>query len=87
MGGRGPGGGLPMLPGLYLSTFQPSQQGFFRVHTVRLCEGRESLSPNFQTFQDPINSNELVDLFCIVLRIRDSGSGAFLTSGSGIQDG
>jgi hypothetical protein len=44
------GGGLPTLPGLYLSTFQPSQRGFFRVH---LCEGRESLSPNFQTFQDP----------------------------------
>ncbi len=26
-------GGLPTLPGLYLSTFQPSQRGFFRVHT------------------------------------------------------
>jgi hypothetical protein len=25
-------GGLPMLPGLYLSTFQPSQRGFFCVH-------------------------------------------------------
>ncbi len=24
-------GGLPTLPGLYLSTFQPSQRGFFRV--------------------------------------------------------
>jgi hypothetical protein len=43
-------GGLPTLPGLYLSTFQPSHRGFFRV---RLCEGRECLSPNFQTFQDP----------------------------------
>ncbi len=27
------GGGLPTLPGIYLSTFQPSQRGFFRVHT------------------------------------------------------
>jgi len=27
------GGGLPTLPGLYLSTFQPSQRRFFRVHT------------------------------------------------------
>ncbi len=27
------GGALPMLPGLYHSTFQPSQRGFFRVHT------------------------------------------------------
>ncbi len=27
------GGGLPTLPGLYLSTFQSSQRGFFRVHT------------------------------------------------------
>jgi len=26
-------GGLPTLPGLYLSTFQPSQGGFFRVHS------------------------------------------------------
>jgi hypothetical protein len=25
-------GGLPTLPGLNLSTFQPSQRGFFRVH-------------------------------------------------------
>jgi hypothetical protein len=32
-------GGLPMLPSLYLSTFQPSQRGFFRVH---VCKGRES---------------------------------------------
>ncbi len=28
-------GGLPTLPGLNLSTFQPSQRGFFRVH---VCE-------------------------------------------------
>jgi hypothetical protein len=27
------GGGLPTLPGLNLSTIQPSQRGFFRVHT------------------------------------------------------
>jgi hypothetical protein len=26
-------GGLPTLPGLHLSTFQPSQRRFFRVHT------------------------------------------------------
>jgi hypothetical protein len=25
-------GGLPTLPGLYHSTIQPSQRGFFRVH-------------------------------------------------------
>ncbi len=29
-GGRG---GQPTLPGLHLSTIQPSQRGFFRVHT------------------------------------------------------
>ncbi len=46
------GGGLPTLPSLNLSTFQPSHRGFFRVHTS-MCEGRESLSPDFQTFQDP----------------------------------
>jgi hypothetical protein len=34
-------GGLPTLPGLNLSTFQPS---------VHLCEGLASLSPNFTTF-------------------------------------
>ncbi len=45
-------GGLPTLPGLYLSTFQPSQRGFFRVHRFVWRE-RESMSPNFQTFQDP----------------------------------
>jgi hypothetical protein len=32
-------GGLPTLPGLYRSTFQPSQRGFFMVH---VCKGRES---------------------------------------------
>jgi hypothetical protein len=25
-------GGLPTLPGLYLSTIQPSQRGFYRIH-------------------------------------------------------
>ncbi len=32
------GGGLPTLPGLYLSTIQPSQRGFFWVH---MCVWRE----------------------------------------------
>jgi hypothetical protein len=32
-------GGLPTLPSLYLSTFQPSQRVFLRVH---VCKGRES---------------------------------------------
>ncbi len=32
-------GGQPMLPSLYMSTFQPSQRGFFRVH---VCKGRGS---------------------------------------------
>ncbi len=32
------GGGLPTLPGLYHSTFQPSQRGFFWVH---MCVWRE----------------------------------------------
>jgi hypothetical protein len=31
-------GGLPTLPGLYLSTIQPSQRGFFWVH---MCVWRE----------------------------------------------
>jgi hypothetical protein len=44
-------GGPPTLPGLYLSTFQPSQPGFFRV-----CEGRESLSPNLKLLTPGINS-------------------------------
>jgi hypothetical protein len=26
------GGGLPTLPGLYLSTIQPSRRGFYRIH-------------------------------------------------------
>jgi hypothetical protein len=26
-------GGPPTLPGIHLCTFQPSQRGFFRVHT------------------------------------------------------
>ncbi len=32
------GGGLPTLPGLYLSIIQPSQRGFFWVH---MCVWRE----------------------------------------------
>ncbi len=45
-------GGRPTLPGLYLCTIQPSQRGFFRVHTFVWRE-RVSLWPNFKTFQDP----------------------------------
>ncbi len=45
------GGGLPMLPGLYLSTFQPSQRGFFRVHTSMWRE-REP-EPEFSNFSGP----------------------------------
>ncbi len=33
------GGGLPTLPGLYLSTIQPSQRGFYRIH---VCEGGDN---------------------------------------------
>ncbi len=45
------GGGLPTLPSLYLSTFQPSQQGFFRVHTFVWRE-REP-EPEFSNFSGP----------------------------------
>ena len=34
------GGGLPTLPGLYLSTIQPSQRGFYRIH---MCEGEDNI--------------------------------------------
>ncbi len=34
------GRGLPTLPCLYFSTFQPSQRGFFSVY-IHVCEGRE----------------------------------------------
>jgi hypothetical protein len=41
-------GGLPTLPGLYLCTFQPSQRGFFWVHT---CVWRErEPEPEFLNF-------------------------------------
>ncbi len=33
------GGGLPTLPGLYISTIQPSQRGFYRIH---VCEGGDN---------------------------------------------
>ena len=39
-------GGLPTLPSLYLSTFQPSQRGFFRVH---VCKERESWRKRIQS--------------------------------------
>ncbi len=32
-------GGLPTLPCLYYSTFQPSQRGFYRI---RVCEGGDN---------------------------------------------
>ncbi len=73
------GGGLPTLPGLYLSTFQPSQRGFFRVHTFVWRE--RAWARIFKLFRTPvINSMELVDWFCIVLRIRDP---RWIKSGSG----
>ncbi len=57
-------GGLPTLPGLYLSTIQPSQRGFFRVHTF---VWRERVPvPEFSNCSGPtpgINSTELVDWF------------------------
>ncbi len=33
------GGGLPTLPGLNLSTIQPSIRGFYRIH---VCEGEDN---------------------------------------------
>ena len=33
------GGGLPTLPGLNLSTIQPSRRGFYRIH---VCEGEDN---------------------------------------------
>ncbi len=33
------GGGLPTLPGLNLSTIQPLQRGFYRIH---VCEGEDN---------------------------------------------
>jgi hypothetical protein len=39
-------GDLPTLPGLYLSTFQPSQRGFFRVHSTCVWRERET-EPEF----------------------------------------
>ena len=44
-------GGPPMLPGLYLCTIQPSQRGFFRVHTFVWRE-REPV-PEFTNFSGP----------------------------------
>jgi hypothetical protein len=43
--------GLPTMPGLFLSTFQPSQRGFFRIHT---CVWRErEPEPEFSNFSGP----------------------------------
>ncbi len=59
------GRGLTTRHGLYLSTFQPSQRGFFRVHTFVWRE-RETEPRIFKLFMNPgINSTELVDWFRI----------------------
>ncbi len=44
-------GGPPTLPGLYHSTIQPSQRGFFRVH-VFVWREREPV-PEFSNFSGP----------------------------------
>jgi hypothetical protein len=44
-----------MLPSLYMSTFQPSKRGFFRVH---VCKGRESWRKQYQSVC-PVGSNNL----------------------------
>jgi hypothetical protein len=44
-------GGLPTLPSLKLSTFQPSQRGFFRVH-MSMWREREP-EPEFSNFSGP----------------------------------
>ncbi len=44
-------GGIPTLPGLNLSTFQPSQRGFFRVHTSMWRE--RDPEPKFANFSGP----------------------------------
>ena len=57
-------GGLPTLPGLYLSTFQPSQRGFFRVQYIRLFEGRRAWARIFKLIRTPgISSTEFVQKF------------------------
>jgi hypothetical protein len=53
-------GGLPTLPGLYLSTFQPSQRGFFRVHMF--VEREWEPEPEFLNFYG-ISSTVLLDWF------------------------
>ena len=62
-------GGPPTLPGLYLSTIQPSQRGFYRIH---VCEGEitgdniyrcQSVCPevlnDFDFFEENITSQTL----------------------------
>ncbi len=58
-------GGLPTLPGLYLSTIQPSRRGFYRIH---VCEGEDiyrcqSACPvvlnDFDLFKENITSQSL----------------------------
>jgi hypothetical protein len=51
-----------------------------------LCEGRESLSPNFLTFQDPRHqSHGIGKLVSDSIVDPDPGSGAFLIPGFGIR--
>ncbi len=61
------GGGLPMLPGLYHSTFQPSQRGFFWVHMSVWRERK--IEAEFLNFLGPRNlflkgTVALDDFFC-----------------------
>ncbi len=66
------GGGLPMLPGLYHRTFQPSQRGFFWVHMSVWRERKpEAEFLNFLGPQPSIPRNWLLkgtvaldDIFC-----------------------
>ncbi len=44
-------GGLPTLPGLNLSTIQPSRRGFFRVHTSMWRKRKPE--PKFSNFSGP----------------------------------
>jgi hypothetical protein len=45
------GGGLPTLPGLNLSTIQPSRRGFYRIH---VCEGKDKLETIYIDARVPV---------------------------------
>jgi hypothetical protein len=54
-------GGLPTLPSLMLSTIQPSQRGFFRVHmSVRRERDPEPEFTNFSGLQASVPKNEQI---------------------------